>query len=169
MASNIIFGGLIMILLGCGPFSIDKEKQESDSTLNVAINNNDSIKEEHANIIGIVSSNDTVFIDVDYIQYLTGQQAINAAKKNKDADTTGENGKIHVSIPNDYYIVNESKKIRRLKLSEKVAFELIINPDRTHPIIDNSSISFEKIYRDSPFILTISNNEVVKIKELFLP
>jgi hypothetical protein len=78
-------------------------------------------------------------------------------------------GKIHVSVPNDYYIVNDSKQIRRLRLSKKIAFELIINPDRTHPITGNSLESFKKIYKDSRFILTIQNNEVIKIKELFVP
>lgn len=169
MASNFFLGGLILILSGCGPTSVDTVKRAPGKTSNVTINNNDTTKVEYANVVGIVTSNDTVFIDADYIQYLTGQQAISAAIKNRDADTTRENGKIHVSVPNDYYIVNESKKIRRLRLSKKIVFDLIVNPDRTHPITGNSLESFKKIYKDSPFILTINNNEVIKIKELFLP
>jgi hypothetical protein len=81
IASNIFFGGLIMILLGCGPSSIDKEKQEPDRTSKVSINKNDSTKEEYADIKEIVTSNDTVFIDADYIQYLTGQQQLMQLKK----------------------------------------------------------------------------------------
>src|SRR5689334_22890747 len=129
MELNNFFCGLIIILLGCGSLSIDKEKSEIDSNLTAFTNDNDSKKrEEYCYIVNVVSSRDTVFVDADYIQYLKGQKAIDAAKRNGDADTTIKNGKIKISLPNDYYIVNENKKIRRLRLSQKITFELIINP-----------------------------------------
>jgi hypothetical protein len=128
-------------------------------------------KEQYAAIDRIVQKGDTTFLDADYIQYLTGDAAIEAAKKAHEADTfKTEDGVTHIGVSNDYFIVNESKKIRRLPLAKDCVFDLIINPDRTNVIEDNSLRSLEKIYSDSPFILTLNNKGVVvKIQEVFLP
>jgi hypothetical protein len=130
-----------------------------------------SIQEQYADIVRIYQKGDKTFLDADYIQYLTGDAAIEAAKKAHQADTfKTEDGKTHIDVPNDYFIVNESKKIRQLPLSKDCVFELIINPDRTHPINDNSLKSLQAIYSDSPFILTLNNKGVVvKVQEVFLP
>lgn len=128
-------------------------------------------QEQYANIIHIFQKGDITFLDADYIQFLTGDKAIEAAKKAHRADTfQTEDGKTHIDVPNDYFIVNESKKIRQLPLSKDCVFDLIYNPDRLHPIEGNSLKSLEKIYKDSPFILTLSNKGIVmKVKEVFLP
>jgi hypothetical protein len=97
--------------------------------------------------------------------------AIEAAKKAHQADSfQTPDGETHIDAPNDYFIVNENKKLRQLPLAKDCAFDLIINADRTHPITGNSLKSFQKIYGDSPFILTLNDKGVVvKIKEAFLP
>jgi hypothetical protein len=127
--------------------------------------------EQYADIIRIWQKGDTTFLEVDYIQYLTGDAAIEAAKKVHQADTfQTQDGIIHIDIPNDYFIVNESKKIRRLSLANDCAFDLIINPDRTHPITNNSLKSLHTIYSDSPFILTLNDKDfIIKVKEVFTP
>lgn len=75
-------------------------------------------KKQYAVIDRIVQKGDTlIFLDADYIQYLTGHFAIEAAKKAHEADTfKTEDGVTHIDVPNDYFIVNESKKIRHLPL-----------------------------------------------------
>ena len=130
-----------------------------------------SSQQQYADIIRIYQKADTTFLDADYIQYLTGEAAIEAAKKAHQADTfQTEDGKTHIDVPNDYFILNESKKIRQLALAKDCVLELIINPDRTHPITDNSLKSLRTIYSDSPFILTLNDKGfVVKVKEVFLP
>ena len=127
--------------------------------------------EQYADIVRIFQKGDTTFLDADYIQFLTGDAAIEAAKKAHQADTfQTEDGKTHIDVPDDYYIVNESKKKRQFPLAKDCIFDLIINPDRTHPIVENSLKSLQKIYKDSPFILTLNDKEiVVKVKEVFLP
>ena len=60
---------------------------------------------EYAFISKIIERGDTVFVDADYIQFLTGQAAIDAAIKEHNADTfKTEDGATHVDVPNDYYI-----------------------------------------------------------------
>ena len=128
-------------------------------------------KKQYCDINEVIKSGDTTFINADYIQFLTGQEAINAAISHHQADTfKTDDGKIQIGVPNDYYIVNDNKKIRRLQIDKNCVFHLELNPDRFHEIKDNSLESLTKIYKDSPFILTLNDkNIVVEIKEVFLP
>ncbi|QNA46428.1 hypothetical protein [Lacibacter sediminis] len=127
--------------------------------------------DKYANILSIIQKGDTTILDADYIQYLTGEAAIEEATKAGEVDTfRTKDGRIELVVPNDYYIVNKSKKIRQLSLTRDCAFDLLYNPDRAHPISGNSLKSLKTIYRDSPFILTIDKSGfVVKIKEVFIP
>lgn len=126
---------------------------------------------QYAFIIGVIQKNDTNFIDADYIQYLTGQAAIDAAIKHHEADTFKTvDGKIHVDVPNDYFIVNDNKKIRRLPIDKNCVIDLAINPDGNPIIADNSLESLKKIDNVSPFKLTINKQGIViKIREIFAP
>ena len=88
------------------------------------------------------------------------------------SDSFTINGKTHIDVPNDYFILNESKKIRRLKLSENAVFNLLLWLDRVDPekeVKDNSLESFKRIYKEGLFLLTTSNDELIKIEEVFLP
>lgn len=128
-------------------------------------------KDQHANILSIVQKVDTTILEADYIQYLTGKEAIEEAAKAGEVDTfRTKDGSIELVVPNDYYIANKSKKIRKLYLSKDCAFDLLHNPDRANPISGNSLKSLKTIYRESPFLLTIDKSGfVVKIKEVFTP
>jgi hypothetical protein len=169
MTSKGIFikTAFIGTLLSCNSNSSSKldtaSKTQPDTQTNV--------QEQYAYIASIFQYEDTTFINADYIQYLTGDSAIEAAKKAHQADTfKTEDGKTHIDIPNDYFIVNERKKIRRLPLGDRCVFDLFTNPDRMHPIADNSLKALEAIYKDGPFVLIINNDGiVVKVKEVFLP
>jgi|688.fasta_scaffold437299_2 hypothetical protein len=110
-----------------------------------------------------------VLLFVDFIQYYSNEEAVAKAKERGDADTLYKNGKMLISIPGDYYIVNESKKVRKFYLSNKIKYSLQLNQDRQHPISVNSLDSFIKIYKDSPFKLHISGNEIIKVDEVILP
>jgi len=127
--------------------------------------------DEYAFIVGNIQKGDSAFIDADYIQYLTGQSAIDAAVKAHEADTfQTEDGKTHVDVPNDYFIVNDNKKIRRLFLDKNCSIELVINPDGIPPITNNSMQSLKKVDHESPFLLTLNDKGIViKIKEIFVP
>ena len=176
---TLILTVFISTLLSCNSNSSSLTTSVKVDTTSKSLNTENQVQkvvqtntqEQYANITRILQKGDTTFLDADYIQYLTGDDAIEAAKKAHQADTfQTQDGKTHIDVPNDYFIVNESKKIRRLLLAKDCAFELILNPDRTHPITDNSVKSLQKIYGDSPFILTLNDKDlIIKVKEVFTP
>jgi hypothetical protein len=176
---NIFYILFVLTLHACGSNkstdnqqkNIDTTSHYSDTDTNKSADTTLSGKEQYANIIRIYERLDTVYIDVDYIQFLIGDAAIEAAKKANEADTfIKADGKIDYAVQNDYFIINESKKIRHLALAKDCKYELLYNPDRLHPIKDNSLESLKTIYGDSPFILTLNDKGIViNIKEVFLP
>lgn len=123
----------------------------------------------YAYISSIRNEGNGILLMVDFIQYYENEEAIVKAKERGDADTLFKNGKMIISVPGDYYIINESKKVRKFYLASDTKFELQLNNDRQHPISENSLNSLLKIYKDSPFILHIFENKITLIKEVFLP
>jgi hypothetical protein len=128
-------------------------------------------KQQYVFLVAIYQRNDTLIIDADFVQYLWGQAAIDAAIKADEADTfKTADGKTYFAVPNDIFIVNESKKVRSLILDKNCVIDLIFNPDRQPPITDNSLSSLKNADKDNPFILTLNNeNVVVGIKQVFVP
>jgi Tfp pilus assembly protein PilW len=165
-----------IFLFSCGNSSSkSKTSSSSDATkvADVEASNQlyDTAYQHYANVIKIISKSDTTFIDADYIQYLLGDKAIEAARKAKQVDTfKNADGSLDFAVPNDYFIVNESTKVRQLVIANNCEFDLILNPDRTNKIFKNTLAGFKKIYKDSPFILTLDKQgRIIKIKEVFLP
>jgi hypothetical protein len=107
------------------------------------------------------------YIDADYIQYLTGNQAIEEAKKNGDADVIIINGIKKYSIPDDFYVLNENKKIRKLELSNNIKIDLIDNSKSSGK--DSIFNYFKNNYDDRIYILELSGGKVINIKEVFIP
>ncbi|MCA6470992.1 MAG: hypothetical protein IM591_11430 [Chitinophagaceae bacterium] len=123
----------------------------------------------YAYITSIKNEANGVLLFVDFIQYYSNEEAVLKAKERGDADTLYKNRKMIISVPGNYYIINESKRIRKYFLSRNTKFNLQLNSDRQHPISENSLNSFLKIYKDSPFILHIVDKKIISISEVFLP
>ena len=144
---------------------------QSHETLNPSCIDSSSIKDTsvYAYITSIKNEANGILLFVDFIQFYSNEDAIAKAKERGDADTLYKNGKMIISVPGDYYIVNESKKVRKFYLSQDTKFNLQLNHDRQHPISENSLNSLLKIYKDSPFILHIFDNKITSINEVLLP
>ena len=172
---SIIFGTTILSCNSSNNKDSSSDKPQKTKAILDTVDKNATIaksgKEEYSFIVGVVQKDDTSFIDADYIQYFTGQAAIDAAIKAHQADTfKTADGKTHVDVPNDYFILNESKKIRRLALDKNCSFDLVINLDSRPPITDNTLASLKQVDKDAPFLLTLnSDGAVIKIKEIFVP
>ena len=61
------------------------------------------------------------YIDIDYVQFLTGQAAIDAAKTAGDAEQD-DHGNWYV--PNDYYIVNDNNQLRTFEVGTSASIKL---------------------------------------------
>lgn len=108
----------------------------------------------------------------DDVKFLMGKEAIDAAKKNGDAEY--EDGEYFVY--DDYYIVNSSKEIKNYVIANNASLNLlgcwidIVNGD-----VNNHSVSYDKFKSASSkneymlcYIYT-ENNVVVKVEGQYTP
>lgn len=131
----------------------------------------DDFQEElnYSFITNVYSENNKNFVDVDYVQYFTGKEAIEKAKENDDADVRVVNGEKIYSIPNDFYIVNENTKIRKFELLADVKIHFVDNQDLSET--DSKSV-FNRLkndYNDRLYILKIVDKKITEINEVFIP
>jgi hypothetical protein len=120
----------------------------------------------------IYTTGNTSFIVADYIQFLMGKEAVDAAKKNNNAEMVIDNkGDTVYSVPDNYYILNENTALKTLPLAKNVEILFVENngtkTDIHKPVFEMLK---ERIKNDDAiFILTISDGVVKKIKEQYVP
>ena len=116
-------------------------------------------KGQYCFIKNFFTEKDTGFIEADYIQFLIGDEALEAAQNRKDENP----------ILDDIYIINDNPRLRTLKLAPEAEFwALYIQGD----IYRKKSMLKELASQDefAIFILTFNEKgEVVKIKGQYLP
>lgn len=145
--------------------NIDSLPKQKDS-----IQNEQEIQ-QYCNIKAITQKGDSVFLDVNLVQFLTGKEAVKAAEKAGFADTSyDERGNISdISVPDDYFIANDNKKFKRLALGKNCVIELLTGGS-PKPATDNSIQNLKRRYKDRLFILSLlGNDKVAKVKEVYLP
>ena len=123
----------------------------------------------YALILNIYNEKGKNYVDADFVQYYVGDNAIKEAKKRGNADSHVVNGETLYSVPNDIYIVNENTKIRKLEVSNKVKIEMV---GLKESINENQTIPFDDLkndFKDRLFLLTIENEKIIEIKEIFTP
>ena len=120
-------------------------------------------------ITSFYSDNGKQYIEVDYIQYFTGDKAIEEAKKRGDADKFVIDGKKKYSITNDIYIVNDNSKLRKLKLSENVKINLVNSDDMKGNDTKDILEYLKENYKNKVFLVLLDETKVVEIKEIFTP
>ncbi|QIX60478.1 hypothetical protein HER32_04460 [Hymenobacter sp. BT18] len=65
------------------------------------------------------------YATVDYIQFLTGEAAVAAARRKGDAaEDVSQDGDTTYSVFNDYYIINDSPRLRTVRLSPTATITL---------------------------------------------
>jgi hypothetical protein len=125
-------------------------------------------KGEYCLITRIYEGEGVTYIDADYIQFLMGDKAVAAAKKHGDAlIDIDKKGDTVYSVPNDYYILNENKKIRTLTLAPNFVYAPVVVGDELKG--DAMSILKSRVKNNWIFVLTVKDNVVTRITEQFLP
>lgn len=115
------------------------------------------------------------FLDIDYIQWLTGTVAEKAKREDGLCPSKGE-----CIVENDYYIRNQNPLIRTFEISPNVQITMrTYNMEMTGQIQAQkiSSAEFSQIFsssawshlKDAPYIVEISNNQIIRITEQYIP
>ena len=116
------------------------------------------------------------YLDIDYVQWLTGDEAIKAMR---------EDGKCSVDIypdstyciPNGFYIQNQNPKIRTFKISKNAeitrvtAFDFSPSGKKviTYEEFKNLFTAEDSYFRNIPFHIEVVDDFVVKITERYIP
>lgn len=116
------------------------------------------------------------YLNIDYIQWLTGDAAEKALREDGQCPKTGE-----CIVYDGYYIRNQNPLIRTYELSLDVKIVMqTYSAEQTGIVMNNEEITidqFKNIYtsssrlglRNVPYIVEISNQQIVKITEQYIP
>jgi len=127
-------------------------------------------KGQYCHIVQVYSKDSATWIDADYVQFLMGDAGLAAAKKHGDAEIgIDKKGDTTWGLPDGYYILNENKKVRSLKLAGDVEFIGVEGVTPAPPA--NLTVKYlQSIVKDNLFILAFNTNgEVFRIKQQFIP
>lgn len=126
---------------------------------------------QYCNIKKIHYREGTVYIDADYIQFFTGEQAVREAKKRGDVEkSVNDKGDTIYSLPDDIYIVNENRKVHSIPLGSYAEIQLLQNNGGEAAWVKGDVNQLkERISGDAVFILTIENGVITRIRQQYLP
>ena len=120
-------------------------------------------------ITAVDTSGSTVRLEVDYIQFLTGDEAADAATAHGDESPP----------PNDYYIVNDNPALREFPVQEGVSVVTVVNDDGTsdpagHTLtldewVDRITGPKADAFRSSFYWITVSEATITTIEQQYLP
>lgn len=113
------------------------------------------------------------YVTVDYVQFLTGDAAVAAARRKGDAAVDVVKGDTMYSVFNDYYIVNDQPRLRTLALAPDATFTFWRSGEsglERYPATPAKvQANAPKILTLSPFIIDTKNGVVTNLAEQFVP
>ncbi|MBC8060539.1 MAG: Ig-like domain-containing protein [Clostridiaceae bacterium] len=142
------------------------EKYEKKVQLNLTVNAKPVVKSLlNGYVQRVYEDGGKRYLEYDEIQFLNGDAAIAAAKKN------GE------TVDNDYYIVNSSKALKTYEISKNAAITLVnLFLEQTQDDLKNVPVSYDqfKNYINSDKSSTLckiqtANDVVLKVDGVYLP
>lgn len=167
----LIFG----FLLSCGQ-SNDASKENTtgnkNSTESKVIITLDSLTENRfAYLKEVENLNSEIFIRVDYVDFLTGQEALDAEWRDEayfiDKEDTISN------ITDGYYISNANPKLRTFKLQNRIAVEHIIDDTGAQRMNESKELDVQQIEsyikNETLLFLYVKNGIINRIDERFMP
>jgi hypothetical protein len=120
-------------------------------------------------ITAVDTSGSAVLLEVDYIQFLTGDEAADAATAHGDESPP----------PNDYYIVNDNPALREFPVQEGISVVTVVNDDGTsdpagHTLtldqwVDRITGPNADAFRSSFYWITVSEATITTIEQQYLP
>jgi len=137
------------------------------SVTEISIENGDN----YCFIKRVFSNGNETLLEVDFITYLRGEEAINLAKKEGNAEfKTNNNGDTTYFVYNDYYISNDDNELRLYKVDNNVNIDLYQFAQDGKKI---NKFSIKDLCNENikyyPFLITTNNGAVTKIKQIYVP
>ncbi|MFA5075882.1 MAG: hypothetical protein WC480_00465 [Patescibacteria group bacterium] len=136
-------------------------------------------EEEAETFLGYITSMEEKFgvyyLYIDYIQWLTGDEAKEAALEDGDCTI------LEACAPNNFYIRNDSKKVRRLELAPDIDIRMqtySYTPDGNYNISEKiDAVTFKAIFdkesesllKNSPYRVEIKDGKIFRIIEKYVP
>lgn len=120
-------------------------------------------------LINSINPNGTEFIiEADFVQMLTGKAAVTAAKKTREAayDIIAK-GDTSWYVPNDYFIVNKSNKVRKLVIT--LATQIFLVKEGSSKIIKSTASQLKRSFEGKLYKLCVVKNKIVKLIEIYTP
>ncbi|MFA5925660.1 MAG: hypothetical protein WC831_01890 [Parcubacteria group bacterium] len=123
----------------------------------------------------VYAKNGVDYIDIDYIQWLTGTEAEKAMREDGECPKTGE-----CVVLDDYYIRNVNSLIRTFEIAADAEITMQTYSMEKTGKIQPEKISFDQLsrlfapsadprFKDVPYIVEISSNKITKINEQYIP
>lgn len=113
------------------------------------------------------------FADVDYVQFLSGEAAVAAARRKGDAAVDVVNGDTVYSVFNDYYIVNDNPQVRTLRLDPQATFTFWRTGknglERFPALPAKLQANIPRTLTLSPFIIETKQGVAVRLDEQYVP
>lgn len=170
---------VVLIICSCNSSESNKESKISEGELNTSLigESTNSIpidlisESRYAYIKEVVESNSSLYIKVDYVDFLTGKKAMEAEWRDKAYFVDGTD--TISNITDSYYISNINPKIRTFKMDKSAKIENIIDSDGPHKMYPSKLLNLEQLkkYMDVNTLLYfhIKEDIIKSIDERFLP
>lgn len=170
-------------------------RQETNNELQNQINDlENQIRQLQSSILGqseqtakqmgyiqkVYAQNQKEYLDIDYIQYLSNDEAIRAIIEDGEcpADIYPDPA---YCIPDGYYIRNQNPQIRTLEISPDVSIKIAdekfqsstwdkkVNYQEFKMIFNQPTPAQKDLIVEIPFNIEISNNIITKIEQQYIP
>lgn len=117
----------------------------------------------------VVNSAGNWVLTIDYIQFLTGGEAAEAAAAHGDESPP----------PNDYYIVNDNPKLREFPVQAGIGVIVVTNTDGTSDSAGHAmsvsewaaalSGAHAEVFKSNPYWVTVTNGTITAIEAQYVP
>ncbi|RYU77787.1 hypothetical protein [Hymenobacter persicinus] len=142
-------------------------KAETSSTETVG-----ATARSHAYLRRLYQQQGRYYAAVDYIQFLDGQAAVAAARRRGDALAEVVKGDTVYSVFNDYYIINDSPRLRTLPLSASATVRLWrMGGELSQYLTTPAELRAKSpdFLRATPFIVETQDGVIISLTQQFIP
>lgn len=175
MNSKIIYIILALVLLGAIGVSVYALRgTKVTETAELPVVEKPVTEKQIGYIKSVYTKGNKEYLDIDYIQWLTGEEGIDAAIEDEECTRRED------CLPNGFYIRNQNPKIRTFEISSNVEVRmqtLSWAPDGNFNF--NESISYERFkdvfsrnvrsLQELLYNITIQNSVITKIVQQYVP